>query len=664
MKKLRYPAIPLITVDPYFSIWSFVDELYADSTRQWTGRRHSVLGLLELDGAFYRFMGKINADGRYHYEPDIIPQTDVTVRPMTTIYTFENEVVKLTLEFMTPLMTSDLKLMSRPVSYITYKLEAKDGKAHTAKILFGMDTEICVDLPEQEVTAGPYENGVYVTSGEENMLKISGDNHNIEWGTFHMFGREGYTPLAETSESLCWKNRINLRKYYSSEERARYKAISFGEPFNTLDKLAYICLEKEFELSGEYADFLCVAYDDIHSINYFGKFIDAYYKKDGDSFEDVCKKALDEYEFIKKAIMAEEEKLISKASEISPKYADIVSLAYRQVIAGHKLTWDGEEVQFLSKECYSNGCIGTLDVTYPSIPMFLMYNTELVEGMMNPIFKYAAMDEWEYDFAPHDVGQYPLATGQAYGGDDGSCKIKDEMQMPVEECGNAIICVYTICHYKNNADYFIKHKAILEQWTKYLIEFGLDPGNQLCTDDFAGHLAHNCNLAVKAIVGIAAYAKLLEMTGDEAAEKYMSIAKDYAKQWEKNAFDGDHYRLAFDKEGTWSLKYNMVWDKMFGWGLFSENVYKTETDYYLTQLKEYGIPLDSRSDYTKSDWLVWTLRMTDDKAYRETVINSLWNMLDKTPDRVPFSDWYFASTSRKRGFQNRTVQGGLFIPLI
>ena len=664
MSKLRYPAIPLITVDPYFSIWSCADELCADSTRQWTGRRHSVVGLLQIDDAYYKFMGKINADGRYHYEPDVISQTNVTVRPMTTIYTFENELVRLTLEFMTPLMMKDLKLMSRPVSYITYKLEAKDDKSHKVKILFGMDTEICVDLPEQEVKAGAYENGVFVTSGEQNMLKLSGDNHNIEWGSLHMFGRSGYTPLAETSESLSRLWGINFRKYYSCEERSKYKEISFDEPFNTLNKLAYICLEKEFELVGEYTDFLCAAYDDIHSINYFGKLIDAYYKKDGETFENACKSAIDGYELIKKEVVAEEEKLLSKATEISPKYADIVSLAYRQAIAGHKLVWDGEELQFLSKENYSNGCIGTLDVTYPSIPMFLMGNPELVEGLLNPIFKYAAMDEWEYDFAPHDVGQYPLATGQSYGGDDGSCKIKDEMQMPVEECGNAIICVYTICHHKKNADYFIKHRAILEQWTKYLIKFGLDPGNQLCTDDFAGHLAHNCNLAVKAIVGIAAYAKLLEMTGDESASKYMEIAKDYARQWEKNAFEVDHYRLAFDKEGSWSLKYNMVWDRIFGWNLFSDVVYKAETDYYLKQIKKYGVPLDSRSDYTKSDWLIWTLRLTDDKEYRERVIESLWNMLNETPDRVPFTDWYFASTSRKRGFQNRTVQGGLFIPLI
>ena len=109
---------------------------------------------------------------------------------------------------------------------------------------------------------------------------------------------------------------------------------------------------------------------------------------------------------------AAERDLLERAGKISSRYADIVSLAYRQAIAAHKLTWDGGEIQFLSKECFSNGCIGTLDVTYPSIPLFLLYNPELVEGMLNPLFKYAASPNWPYAFAPHVVGQYPIANGQ------------------------------------------------------------------------------------------------------------------------------------------------------------------------------------------------------------------------------------------------------------
>lgn len=564
MKNLRYPAVPLITVDPFFSIWSCDDNLCDDVTRHWTGRRHNMLGFLKVDGKLFRFMGKANADNRYHTEPTAMKQTNKQVFPMRTVYTLENDLVRIHLTFMTPLLVDDLKLMSRPVSYISYEVEAVDGKEHEVKLYYGMDCEICVNKPTQEVTADVYENGVYCTHG---------------------------------------------------------------------------------------------------SIMYFGRPIDAYYKKDGDTFADICKKAVEEYDEICTRVEAAEQSLMDQAKKISDKYCDIVSLVYRQVVAAHKLTWDGSEIQFLSKECFSNGCIGTLDVTYPSIPMFLLLNPTLVEGMLNPLFKYARTEAWPYDFAPHDVGRYPIANGQVYGLDaDGNHRY--EKQMPVEECGNAILCVYTICHYKNDNTYFIKNKDILEKWVKYLIEFGLDPENQLCTDDFAGHLAHNCNLSAKAIMGIAAYAKLLESVGDAEADNYTKIAKEYAENWEKTAFDNDHYKLTFDGEGTWSIKYNMVWDKMFGWGIFSDEVFEKEVAYYSKKINKYGLPLDSRSDYTKSDWQMWSVMLTDKAEYRNKIIDTMWDMLNEGPDRVPFTDWYYTSTAEECTFQNRTVQGGLYFPLL
>ena len=147
----------------------------------------------------------------------------------------------------------------------------------------------------------------------------------------------------------------------------------------------------------------------------------------------------------------------------------------------------------------------------------------------------------------HDIGTYPLGNGQTYGGD-----------MPVEESGNMLIMSAAVYLIDGNPDYAIKHWKVLTTWTDYLVEYGLDPANQLCTDDFAGHFAHNVNLSVKAIMGIAGYAKMAEMQGKtDVAQKYMQIARDMAAKCEKMADDGDHYRLTFDKPGTWSQKYNM-----------------------------------------------------------------------------------------------------------
>ena len=409
--------------------------------------------------------------------------------------------------------------------------------------------------------------------------------------------------------------------------------------------------------------FLMLCYDDVKSIQYFGENIDAYWRKNGDSFMDMMIKARDEYAEILQRVETFENQLLKRAGMLSPKYAQIVALAYRQAISGHKLTWHDGELQFFSKENYSNGCIATVDVTYPSIPLFLVYNPTLVEGMLNPIFKMVDKGLWDYEFAPHDAGTYPLANGQAYGyGGD-----RDPLwaQMPVEECGNMILCTAALCRAKGDYSYFEKHDAILKQWADYLVRTGWDPENQLCTDDFAGHLAHNVNLSAKAICALAAFAELLRAVGrEEEAKVYAAAARDFASHWEEAAFDGDHYRLAFDQPGTWSIKYNLVWDKLLNLNLFPQKVYDLELAYYKTRMNPYGLPLDNRADYTKSDWQMWSTVLSADREYFEMIVDRMWNFLNEAVVRSPFTDWYHTSKPYQVSFQARTVQGGLFINLL
>ena len=228
-----------------------------------------------------------------------------------------------------------------------------------------------------------------------------------------------------------------------------------------------------------------------------------------------------------------------------------------------------------------------------------------------------------------------------------------------------LLCVAAICAAEKNTDYAEKHKDILDKWADYLVSCGFDPENQLCTDDFAGHLAHNCNLSIKAIEALAAWADVLvKLNENDKATYYRGKAEEFAAAWEKAALDGDHYKLAFDKEDTWSLKYNIVWDRLLGLNVFDRKIADSEAAYYLTKVNEYGVPLDSRSDYTKSDWQMWSTVIGDNVKYRDAVIDAMYEMLENIRDRVPFSDWYFTSAPYMRGFQNRSVQGGLFINLL
>ena len=409
--------------------------------------------------------------------------------------------------------------------------------------------------------------------------------------------------------------------------------------------------------SDEASGYVMLAYDDLESIQYFGDNLKGWWTKEGTvTINDALQAASAEYSQVMNRSTEFDNQLWDETVKAGGKnYADLCVLAFRQSIAAHKLVKDTQgNILFLSKENFSNGSIGTVDVTYPSAPLYLKYNPDLLKGMLNPIFYYTESGKWTKPFAAHDVGTYPLANGQTYGGD-----------MPVEESGNMVILTAAIAEMEGNADYAAEHWDALTTWANYLLENGLDPDNQLCTDDFAGHFAHNVNLSVKAIMGIASYGRLAKMLGkDEVAEKYTSEAKRMAQEWMKMADDGDHYRLTFDKPGTWSQKYNLVWDKLMKLDIFPAEVAQTEIAYYLTKQNKYGLPLDNRRTYTKSDWIVWTATLADDKETFQKFIDPLHAYVTETPDRVPMSDWYETPSAEQVGFQARSVVGGYFIKLL
>lgn len=564
---------------------------------------------------------------RKEYEeryPQTATQTSASVLPTRTVYTFECGPVDLELTFFAPLFMDDLELVSRPVNYISYKVVSRDGRRHDVGLRMAAGEEWALNYAIDELAsteckgAGKGPHYLRIAKQDPVVLGRSGDNVRIDWGQFVM------------------------AEYGAASLSVGNQEVAFQRPLGKVRKSE---------------GHLMIAYDDMYSIQYFNENLRPYWNRGGDrSIESVLDEAERQYPKLMARAEAFDAELMARAEAAGgARYAELCALAYRQAISAHKLVVSPSgELLFLSKENNSNGCIGTVDVTYPSVPLFLLYNPQLAEGLLNHIFEYSESGRWTKPFPAHDLGSYPLANGQYYPKD-----------MPVEEAGNMLILTAAVCHYEGDASYARRHWETLTTWTKYLERFGLDPEEQLCTDDFAGHLAHNANLSIKAILGIACYGRMAAMLGDEqTAQTYIGKARAMAAQWEEMAREGDHYKLTFDGEGTWSQKYNLVWDKLLGLDIFPAEVRSRELAFYLNMQNRYGLPLDSRKAWTKTDWILWSATMAESKADFEALVAPVWDFYYEQTSRVPMSDWTWTDKQTHAGFKARSVVGGLFIKLL
>lgn len=787
----KAPAYPLITHDPYFSVWSFSDNLNASATKHWTGKSQPMLGTARVDGKLYNFVGQpevpvstILANGsttpydvRYsftdpgpewmkdsyndsHWQSGKAPFGDKAAGPATiweskdiwvrrlfnlddlqieklmlqlrhdddvdvyingvkaydcapcwvgsyewypmsdavkatlkktgnvmalhctntagnawidaglgqqsgvqgfqpavqksvqltatsTRYIFNCGPVEVQVEFLSPLLLSNPDLLAQPVSYIHFVTKSIDGKSHEVQLNFSLSSNLAVHEAEQEVKAEvyAYRGSSIAKAGtvSQQVLVRKGDDVRIDWGHLYLAGRGGSINISRGNELFGNLLGGGLAKGQGNSLIGRSLSLNAGLYSG---KIGTSPVERT----------LLVGYDDSLSVQYFGKNLPAWWKTPALSMEKVLEKAWNRFDSVRAACTVFDKQMYEDATKAGGEgYAKLCVAAYRQAIAAHKLTRSPEgELLFLSKENFSNGSINTVDVTYPSAPLFLLYNPDLLKGMLNGIFYYSESGRWTKPFAAHDLGTYPLANGQTYPED-----------MPVEECGNMVILTAAIARSEGNAEYARKHWKTLGIWADFLAREGLDPANQLCTDDFAGHLARNANLSMKAIVALGAYADLARQLNDEPVHaKYAALAKDFATKWMSMANDGDHYSLTFDKKGTWSQKYNLVWDKLLRLGLFPDSVYRKEISYYLAQQQPFGLPLDSRRTYTKSDWIIWTATMASTPDEFQRFIKPLENYLLNTPTRVPLSDWHETTNGKQVGFQARSVVGGYFMKLL
>ena len=676
---LRAPAYPLVTVDPYFSVWSFTDEANGDMTRHWSGRKQPLLAAVRVDGVTYRLLGNEKqvpdpmfgknpheqiSDPYYNRQGAEIfdnpaTQLSVNVLPTSTNYVFQCGPVKVTMRFLAPLLLDDLELLSRPVNYVSFIAESVDKDKHSVEVYFEASPRLATDVGVVPVMleTGSADGVKFLRTGtvEQPVLEKRGDDVRIDWGYFYMAPVSGKGILSMVKGEVARMNFVSTGKIDP-------KTFGFGKVKTVSTKnfveddlsMAWVVDMKKVGKAHE--EVLMLAYDDIYSIKFLDKKLRPYWNSDGkNSITKEMSKAAKAWPKLQDRLNLFDSSLIREATESGGKeYADLCATAYRQAVAAHKLVMSEKgSLYFISKENFSNGCAGTVDVTYPSIPLFLRYNTEIAKALVNFIFDYAEGQNWKKVWAPHDVGVYPDAYGQHYGN-----------WMPLEESANMLLITAAIVKQSPDPGFAQRHWSTLTKWALYVLQNGQDPENQLCTDDFAGKLAHNVNLSAKSILAVAAYAKIAKSLGKvDEARAFQEFAMNMAKLWKERASEEDHYRLTFDGEGSWSLKYNLVWDKILGLNIFDEDIVPAELAWYLTKQNEYGIPLDSRRQYSKTDWQLWVGAMAPSVDEFRKYMLPVYKYYNDTPDRVPMGDWVNTTEPTFNAMQARSVVGGFFMKL-
>jgi hypothetical protein len=655
----RPPAVPLVTSNPYLSIWSMADRLTDDNTRHWTRHEHPLVSLIRIDGKSYRLMGKTPE----HIPP--LPQITVRVLPTRSIYDFEGDHVHVRLTFLTPALPDDLEVLARPLTYLTWDVSSTDNQAHSISIFAGASARIAADPPGQAVAWSREMieplSALRVGTVSQRVLQRAGDDTRIDWGYLYLAAASARSSAAVgTSKALS----------------AGFAADGMLHSDPSLEKgESGTATDPDFLLAFRFDDFqagmatvsrhLILAYDELYSIQFLGRKLRPYWRRAGASPPDLLRAAERDYEnLVGRCAKFDEDLMADLTLAGGQRYAQIAALAYRQALAGCGLAADANnQLLLFPKENSSNGCVATVDVIYPAAPQFLLMGPTFAKALVAPALIYSTSPRWKFPFAPHDVGVYPQANGQVYGGGESSKNEAD--MMPVEESANLILLCAAIARMEGNADFAGLWWPQLSRWEAYLEKYGRDPENQLCTDDFMGHLAHNANLSVKAILAIAAYGELCRMRGDAAAgTTYLERAREYARHWMEVSADGDHYRIAFDKPDTWSQKYNLVWDKLLGLDVFPADVARKEVAHYTKMIQRYGVSLDSRTRLTKADWCLWSATLASDRHEFEAIVSPLYDYLNETTARLPFVDSYVTDKARSDGMRARPVIGGVFIKML
>ncbi|KAK5992210.1 Glutaminase A [Cladobotryum mycophilum] len=654
----RPPAVPLAVRSPYLNTWlngpnngSPSGYLAGQWPKFWTQHVNGWQGFITVDGKAYNWMG--GAPGA-----DNADQVSLKYTSTKSTFTFNvGGKVQMIAEFLSPVFPDDYRRQSIPFSYLKVSVASLDGRSHSVQIYSDVSGEWA--------------------SGDNNAI-IQWESKSNNGVRYHKFYRQNQDQFNEWDDQASWGNwywstgDVRGVSYQIGQDSAvRGQFLSKGSLTNQIDtgfravsdRWPVFAFARDLGSVGSnvYASTLfTIGLAQDNGIEFQGagdtpQQVPSFWKSYFNEL-DLVNFFYKDYTYAAQYSNNLDNKISRDSIAVGGQdYATITSLALRQAFGGLQYVGTEKDPRVFLKEISSDSDIQTVDVLYPTWPIMLYLDPNLIKWTLLPLLENQESGHYPNSYAIHDLGRYPRALGYPKGNDEA---------MPLEECGNMIIMMLSYAQRTGDKAFLQQHYKTMAGWAQYLIEEAKIPADQLSTDDFAGHLANQTNLAIKGIIALEAMSQIANLTGNHDKD-YSGIAHDYLNFWSlhgiNRAQNPPHSLLQYDNANTFGLLYNLYADKALGLNLVPQSVYDMQSDFYLTKQNKYGVVLDTRGQWTKADWEMFAAAVAKPDT-KSMLVSKLAKWINETPTWRAFTDLYDTVTGGYPGnqFTARPVVGGVY----
>ncbi|KAK4164467.1 hypothetical protein QBC43DRAFT_352959 [Cladorrhinum sp. PSN259] len=652
----RPPAVPLAVRSPYLNAWLQGETgciLPGTWPRHWTGNIVGWQGFVSVDGEVYNWMGA--AIG-----PPAVKQISLEYTSTRSIFTFDvNGHVTLTVTFLSPVYPDDLDRQSLQFSYISVKARSSDGATHNVQVYMDVTAEFASGDQSQIIQwdIGDSKDITYLHFFRQNQIEFAEAREIAAWGQWYLATR--------TTEGLSYQigSDTTVRKNFENNQRLDNTVETNYRPVNdNWPVFAFAHDLGDVSGSNEVERLFTLGITQDRVINFAGAsgkmeglpgLWTSYYANDTEAVTSFY----NDYDHASNVSDDLDKRIHDDSVNIAgANYSTITTLALRQTFGALQYAGTDAKPYIFLKEISSNSDIQTVDVIFPAFPILIYLNATLSRYLLDPLFENQESGAYPNAFAEHDLGTFPVAKGYPAG---------DDEAMPLEECGNMIIMSLAYAQRTGDVSYLSQHYPKLSQWAQFLVNDSLIPSNQLSTDDFAGTLANQTNLAIKGIIGLKAMSQIALLTKN--SDKYSDIAHSYLQTWKTLGIHNEsavpHTMLSYGDTNSHGLLYNIYADKLLGLDFIDQSIYDMQSQFYLSEVKEFGIPLDTRHTWAKSDWQMFAAAVAGPET-QKMFIDKLAYWIGNTKSTRPMTDIFDAVTGDHPAdgptFMARPVVGGFY----